>query len=324
VDPFPTVNVVDRASVSIARELARAGARAAGLTEEGTERLALAVSELAQNQVDHARDGKIAVRAIVRDGVPGVEVVASDRGPGLADPAGAVDGRFRPSSRPVDGPGLGVGLGAVRRMVEELDLHVRIGEGTTVVARRFAGPVSRQPEVATVGRGVEKPSGDVAVVHRTDARLVVAALDGSGHGALARDVADLAALVTDRSPTEMVAAMDEALRGSRGAAATIAVVDRSRKVTLLGVGNVSALVVGPEGVHRYLPQAGVLGRRHRPPSGEKVLALPPHACLLLFTDGVESEVELAGLVGRSAISVAQQVLTAHGKAHDDALVLVAR
>lgn len=315
---YPTLNVLDRASVSLAREQVRTACRDAGLAVEDAERLALAVSELAQNQLDHARDGRILVRGIERDGVAGVEVRAWDRGPGIPDPTAAVEGG-------APGRGLGVGLATVRRMVEELDLDVRLGEGTTVIGRRFARPVSRRPEVAVMGAGLEVPSGDVAIVVRGPDRVVLAVIDGAGHGVLAREVADLAAApIRLGSPREILPAMDEALRGTRGAAATVAMIDAARNATFLGVGNVAAWIVGPTGAQRYLPQAGMLGRRHRSPSAERTYPLPPTSCLCLCSDGISSDVVLQDLVGRSPVSVARHVLATYRKPHDDALVLVAR
>jgi anti-sigma regulatory factor (Ser/Thr protein kinase) len=317
--PFPPLNILDRASVSVVREQVREGSRIVGLGVEDAERLSIAASELAQNQIDHVGEGRMHVRPIQREGVDGLEIEASDEGPGIPDPAGAVEGT-------APGRGLGFGLSSVRRMAEELDVDVRHGEGTTVTCRRFARPFRRQPEVAVVGRGMEHPSGDIAVVLRTPDRLLVAAIDGSGHGALAREVAEIAAsmIQAERSACDALEAMDVALRGSRGAAATLAILRSDRTALLLGVGNVSACVVHPSGIQRYLPQAGVLGRTRARRGEPRQFTLPPQAFLVLFTDGVSSSADLGALAGRSAIQVAQRLLATHAKPHDDALVLVAR
>ena len=109
---FPPLNIVDRASVSLVREQVRAVAKDVGLGEADTERMAIAASELAQNQIDHAGRGVVRVGPVERDGVPGIEIVATDEGPGIADPAGAIEGT-------APGRGLGAGLASVRRMAEE-------------------------------------------------------------------------------------------------------------------------------------------------------------------------------------------------------------
>jgi anti-sigma regulatory factor (Ser/Thr protein kinase) len=97
------LRIIDRASVSEARELVRACARAAGLDPLDVERMATAVSELAQNQIDHARKGLVECHGIARGAVSGIEIVAGDRGPGLVEPATAI-------AALLPGKGLGVGL----------------------------------------------------------------------------------------------------------------------------------------------------------------------------------------------------------------------
>src|SRR4051794_31582412 len=81
LDAVPTIDV---ASVSLARQRAREEGAAAGLGAAVIESAALVASELATNQLAHARRGQIAVRRIARAGVGGVEIVAADLGPGIA------------------------------------------------------------------------------------------------------------------------------------------------------------------------------------------------------------------------------------------------
>jgi hypothetical protein len=171
---------------------------------------------------------------------------------------------------------------------------------------------------------VEVPSGDVAMILRVAGGVLVAVVDGAGHGPLAREVADRALVeVVDRPLAEIVVRMNDALQGSRGAAVTLARIGGG-VVTLYGVGNVAACVISPDRVHRYLPSAGMLGRRHRAAAVERMFPVDPQGCVLLATDGVSSDIDTRQVAGRSAIHIAQHVLRNHAKAHDDALVFVAR
>lgn len=317
--PNPPIDVVDRASVSVARERVREAAVAAGFARDDVERLALAVSELAQNQLDHARRGRIEVRPLLRAGVAGLEVAASDAGPGIPQLAGVLDGA-------VAGKGLGAGLRTVRRIAEELDADVRIGEGTTLTLRRFVSPVPRHPEVALFGRAAERPSGDTAVVLREDGTVLVAVVDGAGHGALAREAADRATaeVRAGRTPAEIVAAMDEALRGSRGAAASVVRVEPSGScATISGIGNVTVRWDDGERLRTHRPEAGLLGVRRRPVGAQHV-KLAARGLLIVFTDGVSTRADLAPVAGRSAMHVASHVLETWAKDHDDALVVAVR
>ncbi|MCA9490339.1 MAG: SpoIIE family protein phosphatase [Myxococcales bacterium] len=325
---LPAVSVIDRASVSVARERVRSVAAEAGFDHEGIEALALLVSELAQNQLDHARStGVIGVERILRGGIAGIEIVARDRGPGITSPADAVAGMVVPR-------GLGAGLPSVRRLASELDLCVVASEGTQIRARRFVGPVPRHPEVASLGRGMEQPCGDRSWVRRTEGALLLAVIDGVGHGTLAREAADRAVGVLDastrRDPVSLLLAIDEACRGTRGVAASIARWNiGARTVEVAGVGNVAVHLYAPGQASRaLLPTPGVLGvRSPQRVTAARTFPTMERSVLILHTDGVSSRTitDPAGEgLFRSPVRVADLLMSRGGKGHDDALLLVAR
>jgi anti-sigma regulatory factor (Ser/Thr protein kinase) len=157
-----SIPVRDEASVALVREAIRAEAAAIALERTRAESLVAAASEIAHNQIKHARGGEVLVRRIERAGTAGVEVLARDRGPGIADPTTALRGLVGAA-----GGGLGVGLSAVLRLADEVDFDVRRGEGTGIAARKFVTPTPRR-EVAVLGRPLpgEPESGDDAVFAR--------------------------------------------------------------------------------------------------------------------------------------------------------------
>src|SRR5579863_10056982 len=92
VDERSVVPMLDDAYVSLAREAVRASGTALAMDQELVEQLVLAASELGNNQLTHGRQGHLAVRTIERAGVPGIELVAADLGPGVEDPKRALEG----------------------------------------------------------------------------------------------------------------------------------------------------------------------------------------------------------------------------------------
>jgi serine/threonine-protein kinase RsbT len=100
-----------------------------GMSKFTSVKVATAVSELARNIVFYAGGGTIELAA-VKDprGPTGLRIVASDRGPGI--PARVLDevwgGTYR-SER-----GMGKGLVAVKKLVDDFQLETRVGIGTTV------------------------------------------------------------------------------------------------------------------------------------------------------------------------------------------------
>jgi anti-sigma regulatory factor (Ser/Thr protein kinase) len=318
---------IDEASVSVAREAVRAAGAALGLDRELIEAVAIAASELTTNQLCHARRGQIAVRAIARGGVPGLEVIAADHGNGIPDPALAGPG---PSST-----SLGAGLSGARRMTQEMDVDVRWGQGTCVRVRAFAQPVPRRREVGVVGRPFpeERGSGDHAVFTRDGDVLLCAVIDGIGHGPLAADAAERAGATILEQPRSgldaILAACDAALVDTRGAVAAVARIDETAgTIEHAGIGNITSRVERYRDARVLLTTPSALGRRgpKRKPVVETTPIAPDQA-LILYTDGLTSRASAAQegeLLHEHPVVIAQWLFEEFARDTDDALVLVAR
>src|SRR5215208_321253 len=87
LDPVP---VIDEASLSLVRSDVRTSGKAIGLPDKSIEAMAIVATELGHNQLRHARSGRMGVRVVERDGIAGLEVVAADRGAGIAEPLQAL------------------------------------------------------------------------------------------------------------------------------------------------------------------------------------------------------------------------------------------
>ena len=88
--------------------------------------LATAISEVARNITTYAGVGEVTLRALHKAGREGIEVVASDSGPGIENVELALQDGY------TTGNGLGLGLPGTRRLVDEFDLRTEPGVGTTV------------------------------------------------------------------------------------------------------------------------------------------------------------------------------------------------
>ncbi|MGW4698152.1 ATP-binding SpoIIE family protein phosphatase [Kitasatospora cineracea] len=112
-----------------ARSAARQLAHRIGLLPERAAEAALAVSEAATNLLRHAVDGAMVLRVVRTDTEAALEFLTVDSGPGMADvPAALADGYS-------SGATLGIGLGAIARLADALDLHSLPGRGTVLTAR---------------------------------------------------------------------------------------------------------------------------------------------------------------------------------------------
>lgn len=130
--PIPSLSVPIQSEldVAFARQLARRMAEQAGFKSAKVYRLETAVSELAHNLHAHALPGGNIGLAIVEDGERiGVEIVAEDKGPGIADIELAMQDGYSTNR------GLGSGLPGARRLMDEFSIKSELGSGTRIVAR---------------------------------------------------------------------------------------------------------------------------------------------------------------------------------------------
>ncbi len=329
LDGAEAVPVIDGASVAVVRNRVREEIAAAGLPPEIGAKLVNVASELAQNQLSHARLGSVGVVRIERGGVPGLEVRAVDGGAGILDPARALRGGHSTAGT------LGIGLAAVRELAREVDVDVRREEGTCVRARVFASEVPRWREVGVFARPYpgERVSGDGAFTRRTARGLLAAVVDGLGHGEEAREATDAAlralrAAPDDAEPRAIVEACHAAAASTRGVVIVVARIDPQGELSLAGVGNAMAYVVGPRAASRFTGAAAVVGA---PGPLRRVAterrSLTAYDALLLFSDGVSSRLSLEddlALLHEPPVVVAQRAMERFARDNDDATVLVAR
>jgi hydrogenase maturation protease len=148
-------------------------ARDSGFGETATWEIGIAVSELATNITRHAGGGTVRVRETGHP-KPGLEIVAADSGDGIDDVGAALSDDFSGGRRltgnvaPGIRGGLGSGLGAVDRFMDELHIDSARGEGTTVRAfKRLPGRGKGRtaPSVLLLGLGNTLLSDDAVGIH---------------------------------------------------------------------------------------------------------------------------------------------------------------
>jgi serine/threonine protein phosphatase PrpC len=188
-------------------------------------------------------------------------------------------------------------------------------------------------------RGGSRVAGDLATVVDGGDHVLLAIVDATGYGPAAHAVArELIARLRERfaaaaDPTDVAAQLHdlhETCIGTIGAAAGIGVIDtRNARLAYLAVGNVRAAVVGGRpftGVSRD----GLLGRRWPTPFVQRT-TLQRGDLLLMWTDGLPEALARtlrdrhnAPHPGEAVARLADRIVEAHAKRHDDAACLVTR
>lgn len=123
------LRVAGESDVGEAARQARLAAVALGFPTVQSYYIATAASELAANLFVHAGGGVLRLSCPAER--PGLELLASDCGPGIADIDKALQDGFSTAG------GLGCGLPGVQRLMDELEIDSRLGEGSVIRARKW-------------------------------------------------------------------------------------------------------------------------------------------------------------------------------------------
>ena len=179
----------------------------------------------------------------------------------------------------------------------------------------------------------QSSSGDLYIVKPFRRGMLMAVLDGIGHGEEAASAGRIALKILATHAEEPVITLvqkcHEGLRGTRGVVMSIASLDVTHGVmTWLGVGNVQGVLLrhGPTPTlpeEALLLRAGVVGIE-LPSLQAAMLSVSVGDTLILATDGIDSDFARQLVRNYLPQKAAEGILARHGKPTDDALVLVAR
>jgi hypothetical protein len=187
--------------------------------------------------------------------------------------------------------------------------------------------------VAKLALPGHEQSGDHHVVRCNRNGVLIAAIDGIGHGEEAADAARIAASILNASVDEPIISLveqcHEQLRPTRGVVLSVASIDPEHgMMTWLGVGNVQGVLMRSDTKNgnpqeTLLLRAGVVGSR-LPPLQAAVIPVAKDDTLFFVTDGVSSNfVENLPVLGNPQ-RAADRILERYRIGTDDALVLIVR
>lgn len=316
------IPISEGSGASDARRVAAGFASALGFDETAAGELALAVTETATNVAKHAMRGSLVLRAIELGGAHGVEVLALDKGPGIANIAASLrDGYSTAGTQ-------GSGLGSLARMTTGFELWSRAGQGTIVrfeVWPKSAGTVAGiVPGVVCEPKAGETASGDGWTVVQGRGSTIVCLVDGLGHGPDAAEAARAAIETVTQKPhlgaSDLMDAMHGALRPTRGAAAALAYLQpESELCVYCGIGNISAVIRESGKSRNLVSHNGTLGHQVRKIQ-EFQYPFPKGALFVAHSDGIATHWDLAAYPGiemRHPAFIAAALYRDHSRGRDD-------
>lgn len=322
------ISIDDRTQVGEARRVATqlAGLLAFDATQAG--KVALAVTEAATNIIKHAGSGKMLLAPLLRGSSTGLEILALDRGPGIANIGASLrDGHSTSGS-------MGAGLGALSRLSPSFDLYSRPGRGTALRLELWNAPGILPEEEFELGavclpKSGESVAGDSWLLQGEGDYRTILVVDGLGHGPNAARAARAATEAFAAKPSAAPAALMEichsALTTTRGAAGAAArIVLAKNQGSFAGIGNIACRVETTGERRQLVSHSGTLGHVMRRVQ-EFEFAFPAGALLILHSDGLTTHwtsADYPGLMSKHAGLIAGVLYRDHERGSDDVTVVV--
>jgi anti-sigma regulatory factor (Ser/Thr protein kinase) len=320
-----------------ARRIALRMATELGFGETIAGQVAIVTMEVCTNILKHAGTGEILLQKTETggdDSIVRLELFSLDKGPGMRDLEGCLEDGYTTGNSP------GTGLGAIRRLSNESDFYSASGQGTAILARWFVSGQITEPQgepllqagAVNVSKHGESFCGDSWAIEQTDELSTIILADGLGHGydANLASVEAVRILRTNREqpPALLIDLVHRALRGLRGAAVSIAQIDRGRgKLTFSGLGNVSGQIYSSERRVQHLVSVNGTAGHQSARIKEFSYPWPSGGILVMHSDGLSTSTSLdphPGLCRHDPSLIAGVLYRQYSRGNDDATVVVVK
>jgi anti-sigma regulatory factor (Ser/Thr protein kinase) len=342
-----SIEIKDEAHVGTARRAVHRFASDLGFEETALAEIDIVVQEIGTNAARYASAGGWLHYMTPLGTEVGIELVYWDTGPGIYNLDRAIrDGVSTSGS-------LGAGLGAIRRLMDEFDVYStlrmtsrlsltprRTAHGTALLARKWLKNDREETVESAEARRFgawsrphpgEETNGDAYFIGARGRRTLLAVIDGLGHGPGAKEASDVALDQlnewTGEPLDEVLSALHNALRATRGAVIGAAIIDNAAgRFHYSGVGNVMVRVYGAPEHTTPISANGTLGAR----LGQLrvwTYSWVEGTTLIMASDGVSASWDIEsypGLLQRTPQLLAGILMRDYGRNADDATVLVAR
>lgn len=173
-----------------------------------------------------------------------------------------------------------------------------------------------------------KKCGDLSFIKEFDGKIMVAVIDGLGHGKYAEDAAVKAAEYLENNYrlnlSELFHGCDESLKKTVGIAMGIVLIDRDNcLITFAGVGNIGARVVSSR-LFSFASDFGIVGAGIRKVREEKS-EFRDRDMIIMYSDGISEKFDVFSYdkeVRSDPQRLAPAISNEFCRSHDDSIIVV--
>lgn len=311
-----------------------------GFSKKEIEEILLVISELGDNLLHYKIiNGRILYSIIQEKNKQAIEIISQDDGPGIANVQSVIEDGYSTSGS------LGIGLGAVKRLMNEVKINSSSGNetslylqkkiGTTIITRKYltldTEEFDNKPNFSVYCRSKigEIYNGDNYFIKHYENLSLISVIDGLGHGKEAHIVSQEAREYLGdnfRDPLQdLINQLHHKFKHTRGAAISIARINPSKnKLKYVGIGNVQTRLYRNRKSQTLLNYNGTIGRALR---SFKILEYPwnKNNLLIMASDGISHNYNIevnTDLFNQKPIIIAKYIFENFSKQHDDATILV--
>lgn len=322
--------VTEETQVGEARRCAAELCSRLGADETFCGKAAIVATEMARNIVRHGGGGEFLISEIPHPQYSSVDFLALDKGGGIRNITEAMRDGYSTIGT------AGTGLGSIKRLSDQFEIHSLPGRGTALWARLCTPGPPRGSDQFDIGAVCvpmpgEELCGDAWEALEFPGVIRVMVADGLGHGAFA-DEASREALAAFRgnSSLDIVQTMErthQSLIKTRGAAGAIVELRiGAKQVANVGIGNISVRIAASGKVKNLVSDNGTLGASVR----KVQLYTQPWSddmLLVMHSDGLAAQWNLddyPGLASRHPSLIAGVLYRDLNRGRDDATVVAVR
>ena len=323
------IDIDDRSAIAAIRRLARRHASLLDFSEQRIEELSIVVTEATTNIVRYAGNGRALIDVINVPGIRKLVLLFTDNGPGIDN----IDLMMQDGASTSASAGLG--LGAIKRLSDTFDIFTSPENGTTIVCsfeveNVFDKVPALEVDALRVCHPAENTCGDGWMIRNHPSHVDILLCDGLGHGPMAEEASIEVIELARRHiapPSETIEMLAASLSGHRGAvAAMIRIGLEDGLLSYSGLGNITTLCVGSDGIKRFPVKDGRIGGA--PTSGfDETRQLEDGDLVIMHSDGLVTLREAAlspALLSRSPLLIAGYLLDRMFRGRDDASIVVIR
>ena len=292
------------------------------LTGKDLEELKIVLTEISKNILKHGSSGKLSI-SFGDTSEKSIYIVAENP-TSDSDTTRVFDDGYSTANT------LGIGLGAVKRLLT--DVNVRVEGGKFILTGKKVFAEKKKSVIQTSVYSRPKPgfksNGDAYFIKRYEDNAIVAVIDGIGHGDKASQASKIALKVLEdrfrEDLEQIVINIHRQSHGSRGCVMGMVRMNKEGRIEYLGVGNIRTQIYTTDMYKRLVSFDGLLGSNMRTLRTDRFELTTP--CLIVMhSDGVSSfNFDDKRIVYRPIMELAKESFEKHKKSSDDATLLIAR